>query len=137
MPARFADRPPRLPAPNPSVGRPVILEVDKFADVTISPADLTVTERSVLLVLMAESRPVPNPDLVAFGPKLDKPGRDKLNKLGSSNRNAAEGDSFTSSPIAAGGSATTFWPPARLPDLQRKRQLGGFSRSSRPARSSV
>ena len=82
MPARFADRPPRLPAPNPSVGRPVILEVDKFADVTISPADLTVTERSVLLVLMAESRPVPNPDLVAFGPKLDKPGRDKLNKLG-------------------------------------------------------
>ena len=82
MPARFADRPPRLPAPNPSVGRPVILEVDKFADVTISPADLTVTERSVLLVLMAESLPVPNPDLVAFGPKLDKPGRDKLNKLG-------------------------------------------------------
>ena len=82
MPVRFADRPPRLPAPNPSVGRPVILEVDEFADVTISPADLTVTERSVLLVLMAESRPVPNPDLVAFGPKLDKPGRDKLNKLG-------------------------------------------------------
>ena len=82
MPVRFADRPPRLPAPNPSVGRPVILEVDKFADVTISPADLTVTERSVLLVLMAESRPVPNPDLVAFGPKLDKPERDKLNKLG-------------------------------------------------------
>jgi len=31
MPARFADRPPRLPASNPSVGRPVILEVDKFA----------------------------------------------------------------------------------------------------------
>jgi len=31
---------------------------------------------------MAESRPVPNPDLVALGPKLDKPGRDKLNDLG-------------------------------------------------------
>jgi hypothetical protein len=31
---------------------------------------------------MAESRPVPNPDLLALGPKLDKPGRDKLNKLG-------------------------------------------------------
>jgi hypothetical protein len=31
---------------------------------------------------MAQSRPVPNPDLVALGPKLDKPGRDKLNELG-------------------------------------------------------
>ncbi len=31
---------------------------------------------------MAEARPVPNPDLVALGPKLDKPGRDKLNALG-------------------------------------------------------
>jgi hypothetical protein len=31
---------------------------------------------------MAEARPVPNPDLVALGPKLDKPGRDKLNRLG-------------------------------------------------------
>jgi hypothetical protein len=40
------------------------------------------TERAVLLVLMAESRPVPNPDLVALGPKLDKPGRDKLNEVG-------------------------------------------------------
>jgi hypothetical protein len=50
--------------------------------VTVTPADLTGTERSVLLVLMAESRPVPNPDLLALGPKLDKPGRDKLNKLG-------------------------------------------------------
>jgi hypothetical protein len=50
--------------------------------VTVTPADLTGTERSVLLVLMADSRPVPNPDLLALGPKLDKPGRDKLNKLG-------------------------------------------------------
>jgi hypothetical protein len=31
---------------------------------------------------MAKSRPVPNPDLLALGPKLDKPGRDKLNELG-------------------------------------------------------
>jgi hypothetical protein len=50
--------------------------------VTVTPADLTGTERSVLLVLMAESCPVPNPDLLALGPKLDKPGRDKLNTLG-------------------------------------------------------
>jgi hypothetical protein len=50
--------------------------------VTVSPADLTGTERAVLLVLMAESRPVPNPELIALGPKLDKPGRDKLNELG-------------------------------------------------------
>ena len=57
-------------------------EVDKFADVTVAPSDLTGTERSVLLVLMAESRPVTNPDLLALGPKLDKPGRDNLNKLG-------------------------------------------------------
>ncbi|VEG51832.1 Uncharacterised protein [Mycolicibacterium aurum] len=36
----------------------------------------------MLLVLMAESRPVPNPELAALGPALDKPGRDKLNSLG-------------------------------------------------------
>ncbi|MCV7281724.1 hypothetical protein H7J88_19020 [Mycolicibacterium flavescens] len=48
----------------------------------VAPSDLTGTERAVLLVLMARSRPVPNPDLVALGPKLDKPGRDKLNRLG-------------------------------------------------------
>jgi hypothetical protein len=49
--------------------------------VNVTPGDLTGTERAVLLVLMAESRPVPNPDLVALGPKLDKPGRNKLNEL--------------------------------------------------------
>lgn len=49
---------------------------------SVTPADLTGTERAVLLVLMTEARPVPNPDLVALGPKLDKPGRDKLNRLG-------------------------------------------------------
>jgi hypothetical protein len=31
---------------------------------------------------MAESRPVPNPELVGLGPKLEKQGRDKLNTLG-------------------------------------------------------
>jgi hypothetical protein len=50
--------------------------------VTVTPADLTGSERAVLLVLMAESRPVPNPELLALGPKLDRPGRDKLNQLG-------------------------------------------------------
>lgn len=49
---------------------------------SVTPADLTGTERAVLLVLMAESRPVPNPELAALGPTLDKPGRDKLNRLG-------------------------------------------------------
>ncbi|CAN7331537.1 hypothetical protein [Mycolicibacterium frederiksbergense] len=49
---------------------------------SVTPADLTGTERAVLLVLMAESRPVPNPDLIALGPRLEKAGRDKLNSLG-------------------------------------------------------
>lgn len=49
---------------------------------TDTPADLTGTERAVLLVLMAQARPVPNPDLIALGPKLEKAGRDKLNTLG-------------------------------------------------------
>ena len=49
---------------------------------SVTPADLTGTERAVLLVLMAESRPVPNADLAALGPKLNKAGRDKLNNLG-------------------------------------------------------
>ncbi len=49
---------------------------------SVTPGDLTGTERAVLLVLMAQSKPVPNPDLVALGPKLDKAGRDKLNELG-------------------------------------------------------
>lgn len=49
---------------------------------TVTATDLTGTERAVLLVLMAESRPVPNPELSALGPALDKPGRDKLNRLG-------------------------------------------------------
>lgn len=49
---------------------------------TVTATDLTGTERAVLLVLMAESRPVPNAQLVALGPALDKTGRDKLNRLG-------------------------------------------------------
>ena len=40
---------------------------------------------------MAESRPVPNPELLALGPKLDKPGRDKLNQLGFDMQGAADG----------------------------------------------
>lgn len=48
---------------------------------SVTPADLTGTERAVLLVLMAQSRPVPNPELIEYGPKLDKPSRDKLNEL--------------------------------------------------------
>ena len=36
----------------------------------------------MLLVLMAQARPVPNPELATLGPALDKPGRDKLNRLG-------------------------------------------------------
>ena len=48
----------------------------------MTPTDLTGTERAVLIVLMAESRPVANPELAALGPALYKPGRDKLNALG-------------------------------------------------------
>ncbi|AHC24855.1 MULTISPECIES: hypothetical protein [Mycobacteriaceae] len=48
---------------------------------SVTPTDLTGTERAVLLVLMAQARPVPNADLLAYGPKLDKRSRDKLNTL--------------------------------------------------------
>ena len=48
----------------------------------MTATDLTGTERAVLLVLMAESRPVPNPELATLGPALDRTGRDKLNRLG-------------------------------------------------------
>ena len=43
--------------------------------------DLTATEQAVLLVLMAESRPVANPDLARLGPELRAPNRAKLNRL--------------------------------------------------------
>jgi hypothetical protein len=48
----------------------------------VTAGDLTGTERSVLLVLMARCGPVANPELARLGPALDKPGRDKLNRLG-------------------------------------------------------
>lgn len=48
----------------------------------VAPDELTGSEQAVLLVLMAESRPVPNPELERLGPKLDKPRRDRLNRLG-------------------------------------------------------
>ncbi|MEX3771529.1 hypothetical protein ABFW14_32035, partial [Mycolicibacterium fortuitum] len=48
----------------------------------VAPDELTGTEQAVLLVLMAESRPVPNAELERLGPKLDKPKRDRLNRLG-------------------------------------------------------
>lgn len=54
----------------------------KVSPLNVAPAELTGTEQAVLLVLMAESRPVPNPDLERLGPKLDKRGRDRLNELG-------------------------------------------------------
>jgi hypothetical protein len=50
--------------------------------VSVAPDELTGTEQAVLLVLMAESRPVSNPELERLGPKLDKTGRTKLNRLG-------------------------------------------------------
>ncbi|MUL85483.1 MULTISPECIES: hypothetical protein [unclassified Mycolicibacterium] len=48
----------------------------------VAPDELTGSEQAVLLVLMAESRPVSNPELERLGPKLDKPQRDRLNRLG-------------------------------------------------------
>jgi hypothetical protein len=54
----------------------------EVTSVNVAPDELTGTEQAVLLVLMAESRPVPNPDLERLGPKLDKPGRVRLNELG-------------------------------------------------------
>jgi hypothetical protein len=50
--------------------------------VSIEPEELTSTEQAVLLVLMAEARPVRNPELATLGPKLDKPTRDRLIRVG-------------------------------------------------------
>jgi hypothetical protein len=49
--------------------------------VTVSPDELTGTEQAVLLVLMAEARPVPNPKLKELGPELKKVDRERLNRL--------------------------------------------------------
>ncbi|MCW2651191.1 MAG: hypothetical protein JWR32_2167 [Mycobacterium sp.] len=48
---------------------------------TVTTEDLTGTEQAVLLILMAESRPVSNTELGALGPKLEKRSREKLNRL--------------------------------------------------------
>jgi hypothetical protein len=50
--------------------------------VNIGLDELTGTEQAVLLVLMAEARPVPNPELGRLGPKLEKAQREKLNRKG-------------------------------------------------------
>jgi hypothetical protein len=57
--------------------------------VNIEPDELTGTEQAVLLVLMAEARPVPNPELATLGPKLEKSKRDRLVRLGLIEANAA------------------------------------------------
>lgn len=49
---------------------------------TVSPDELTGTEQAVLLVLMAQAGPVPNPKLKELGPELKKDYRDRLNRLG-------------------------------------------------------
>lgn len=49
---------------------------------SIDPEELTGTEQAVLLVLMAEARPVRNPELSALGPELKKRDRDRLAQRG-------------------------------------------------------
>ncbi|MBJ7340800.1 hypothetical protein [Mycolicibacterium sp.] len=49
---------------------------------SVAPDELTGTQQAVLLVLMAEARPVRNPELAVLGPKLDKPNRDRLIEKG-------------------------------------------------------
>ncbi|MEE6170057.1 MULTISPECIES: hypothetical protein [unclassified Mycolicibacterium] len=48
----------------------------------VSPDELTGAQQAVLLVLMAECRAVPNPELEQLGPRLDKETRVKLNEKG-------------------------------------------------------
>jgi hypothetical protein len=50
--------------------------------VSIDPEELTGTEQAVLLVLMAEARPIRNPDLASLGPELKKQDRDELVRRG-------------------------------------------------------
>jgi hypothetical protein len=57
--------------------------------VSVDPEELTGTEQAVLLVLMAEARPVRNPELAALGPKLEKDKRDRLVRLGLIETNSA------------------------------------------------
>ena len=49
---------------------------------SVEPDELKGTQQAVLLVLMAEARPVRNPDLAALGPELKKPTRDGLVRKG-------------------------------------------------------
>lgn len=49
---------------------------------SVEPNELTGTWQAVLLVLMAEARPVKNAELTNLGPKLDKSGRDWLVERG-------------------------------------------------------
>ena len=55
---------------------------------SVDPEELTGTEQAVLLVLMAEARPVHNPELATLGPKLEKSKRDRLVHLGLIEANA-------------------------------------------------
>ncbi len=45
---------------------------------SLEPDEMTGTEQAVLLVLMAEARPVRNPELPTLGPELKKRDRDRL-----------------------------------------------------------
>ncbi|HYO01298.1 MAG TPA: hypothetical protein VET27_05125 [Mycobacterium sp.] len=49
---------------------------------SVDPEELTGTEQAVLLVLMAEARPVRNPELATLGPELKKRDRDRLVQRG-------------------------------------------------------
>lgn len=49
---------------------------------TPHPDEFTGTEQAVLLVLMAQARPVPNPRLKDLGPELKKAQRDRLRERG-------------------------------------------------------
>lgn len=49
---------------------------------SVAPEELSGTQQAVLLVLMAEARPVRNPDLAELGPELKKPDRDRLVERG-------------------------------------------------------
>jgi hypothetical protein len=50
--------------------------------VSVQIDELTGNEQAVLLVLMAECRPVPNPELAQLGPKLEVSSRTKLKDRG-------------------------------------------------------
>ena len=49
---------------------------------SVAPDELTGTQHAVLLVLMAEARPVRNPELATLGPELKKQDRDELVRKG-------------------------------------------------------